>query len=158
MSKIDLIQKKKIDLDIPEFTCDGFLNKNLNKYEMLKHLNGFLFTGIIGRSGSGKTSLLLSFLTGKKNKKGFRKVFDHILLVMPTSSRGSLKNNIFKNHDASKMFDDLDYKTMSTIYDRLLNASEEKETTLLILDDVGASLKNKDIQMLLRKVIYNRRH
>jgi len=47
---------------------------------------------------------------------------------------------------------------MNTIYNKLLQFTEEKETTLLILDDVGASLKNNDIQQTMRKIIFNRRH
>ena len=61
---------------------------------MLKNLNGFKFTAIIGKPGSGKTSLITAFLTGKKDKKVFRKVFNNIFLVMPRSSRESMKKNI----------------------------------------------------------------
>jgi hypothetical protein len=77
---------------------------------------------------------------------------------MPKSSRDSMKKNIFKKHDEDKMFDELDYGTISTIHERLLKSSSENENTLLILDDVGASLKNNEIQKILRKIIYNRRH
>jgi len=56
------------------------------------------------------------------------------------------------------MFEELDLPTAETIYDRLLGSSEKKEKTLLVLDDVGASLKNKEIQKTLRRIIYNRRH
>jgi hypothetical protein len=34
----------------------------------------------------------------------------------------------------------------------------DDESSLLSLDDVGASFKNNTIQTLLRKLIYNRRH
>jgi len=37
-------------------------------------------------------------------------------------------------------------------------SEEPKKNTLLILDDVGASLKRKEILYLLKKIIYNRRH
>jgi hypothetical protein len=47
-------------------------------------------------------SLLVSFLTGKKDKKVFCNVFDHVLLVIPTSSRNSMKKNIFKKHQEDK--------------------------------------------------------
>ena len=40
----------------------------------------------------------------------------------------------------------------------LLSSSEEKETSLLILDDVGAVLKNVEIGKKLRQIIYMRRH
>jgi hypothetical protein len=56
------------------------------------------------------------------------------------------------------MYDDLTLKSISDIYSKLTHSTDEKENTLLILDDVGASLKNIEIQTLLRKIIYNRRH
>jgi KaiC/GvpD/RAD55 family RecA-like ATPase len=156
---IEIKHNKKMDLEIPEFNCDNNpLGKHLLKYDMLQNLNGYKFTGIIGKPGSGKTSLLISFLTGKKDKKVFRKVFDHILLVMPSTSRGSMKKNIFEKHPADKMFEELDASAINNIHERLLKSSAEKEKTLLILDDVGASMKNNDIQTILRKIIYNRRH
>lgn len=153
--------KKNTDphLEIPEFTCDHApLGQHLNHWPMLSNLNGYKFTAFIGKPGSGKTSLMVSLLTGRGTKKIFRKVFDHVLVVMPSSSRASMKKNIFKNHSAEKMFEELDLQTMQSIYSRLLESSAAGEKTLLIMDDVGASLKNKDIQQLFRKVIYNRRH
>jgi hypothetical protein len=63
---IILKHNKKMDLKIPEFLCDGGLAPHLEKYEMLNNLNGYYFTGILGRPGSGKTSFLCSLLTGKK--------------------------------------------------------------------------------------------
>ena len=54
------------------------------------------------------------------------------------------------------MYDELTYSTIHDINNKLESYSSEKETTLLILDDVGASLKNLEIQKLLRKIIYNR--
>jgi AAA15 family ATPase/GTPase len=95
---IKIKHNKALDLKIPEFTCDGSLGDHLNNYDMLKFLNGYRFSAFIGKPGSGKTSLLVSFLTGKKDRKVFRNVFDHVLLVMPSSSRNSMKKNIFKKH------------------------------------------------------------
>lgn len=156
---IEIKKNKAMILDIPEFVCDDNpLGEHLNEYEMLSHLNSFSYTAIIGKSGSGKTSLLVSFLTGKKDKKVFRKVFDHIQLVMPMSSRRSMKKNIFKNQCPEKSYEELDYSTINTIYDALLTASEQNEITLLILDDVGAMLKDAAIAKKLRQIIYNRRH
>ena len=156
---IEIKKNKELILDIPEFTCDNNpLGEHLNKYEMLGHLNSFSFTAIIGKPGSGKTSLLIFFLTGKGNKKIFRKVFDHIHLVMPKSSRESMKKNPFKNHSADKMYEELNFVSINTIYESLLSSRDEKETSLSILDDVGAVLKNVEIGKKLRQIIYNRRH
>ena len=155
---ISLKKNKGLNLKTPEFLCDGNLAEHLNKYDMLQNFNGFYFTGFIGRPGSGKTSLLVSMLTRRKKDKVFRKVFNNILVVMPTSSRNSMKNNIFKKHTPDKLYDELDYKTINDIHNKLLHSSSENETTLLILDDVGAMLKRPEIQETFRKIIYNRRH
>lgn len=156
---LELKENKKLDLTVPRFNCDDNpLGSHLNEYEMLSHLNCFGFTGIIGRPGSGKTSLLVSFLTGRGDKRVFKKVFDNVFVVMPSSSRNSMLKNPFEKHHEEKMFEDLDYDTIGAIYDKLKAASSEKETSMLILDDIGASLKNVEIQKLFRKIIYNRRH
>jgi KaiC/GvpD/RAD55 family RecA-like ATPase len=156
---ITIKRNKKINLEIPEFICDNNpIGEHLNKYDMLKHLNVYSFDVIIGKPGSGKTSLLIAFLSSKGKHKIFRKCFDNILLVMPSHSRNSLKNNIFKDHDESKMYEELNIDTILDIYKKLEMYTNEGENTLLILDDVGASLKDCEIQTILRKIIYNRRH
>ena len=157
-SNIELKKNIKMKLKTPEFNCDGTLAPHLQKYDMLNHLNGFYFTGILGRPGSGKTSMLVSLLTGKKEHRIFRKVFDHILLIMPPHSIASMTKNPFKNHSKEKIYDELNLSSISDIYDKLETSTDENETTLLIMDDVGSSLKNSDIQTIMKKIIFNRRH
>jgi DNA replication protein DnaC len=152
---IQIKKNKRLKLEMPVFTCDDGINENLNKYDMLSHFNKYNFTGVIGKPGSGKTSLIMSWLT---SKKVFKKMFHHVLVVMPSSSIQSMKKNPFKNHDEDKMFQQLDLDSISTIYNKLEESSAEKQSTLLIMDDIGASLKNNSIKNTLRKIIYNRRH
>lgn len=152
-------KNKALELEVPEFSCDhNPVGEHLNKYDMLSHLNSYSTTAIIGKPGSGKTSLMTGFLKGKGKKKVFRRCFNHILLVMPKSSRESMKDNIFQNHAEEKMYEELNNETIDDIYNKLLASTENNENTLLILDDVGASLKNNEIQKVLRKIIFNRRH
>jgi KaiC/GvpD/RAD55 family RecA-like ATPase len=152
---LSLQKNKKINLDIPSFLCDSGINPKLNDYPMLKHLNSFCFNIIIGKPGSGKTSLIISFI---QNKCILKKQFNNVLIVMPEPSRKSLKKNIFEKHNQEKMYDELTRTTINDIYNKLNEYTNDNETTLLILDDVGASLKNKDIANKLREIIYNRRH
>ena len=119
---------------------------------MLKHLNSFCFNLIIGKPGSGKTSLIISLI---QNKHILKKQFNNVLIVMP---RKSLKKNIFEKHNAEKMYDELTRTTINDIFQKLNIYTNDNETTLLILDDSGASLKNNDIASKLREIIYNRRH
>ena len=157
--KIELKKNDAMKLIIPEFSCDNSpIGEHLNKYDMLKHLNSFSFNAIIGKPGSGKTSLLMSFLSGKGENKIFRKCFSNILMVMPETSRNSMKINIFKDHPKDKLYEELNHETINDIYEKLNGYSKEGETTLLILDDVGASLKDAQNAKILRKIIFNRRH
>jgi KaiC/GvpD/RAD55 family RecA-like ATPase len=157
---IKTIKHDRLDLKIPEFTCDHGFNPALNDIPMLSHLNGYTFNVICGRPGSGKTSLLVSMLTGKGKNKVYRKCFDNVIVCMPTNSRQSLKKNIFEHHPQNKLFDELNLESINKIYEMLEDSvsEEPKKNTLLILDDVGASLKKKEILYLLKKIIYNRRH
>jgi DNA replication protein DnaC len=156
---IKLKHNTPLKMHIPEFTCDDNpIGKHLNKYDMLKHLNAYSMTSIIGKPGSGKTSLLVGMLKGKGKEKIFRKCFNHVLLVMPTSSRESMKDNVFKKLPEDKMYDELDHQSINSIYDKLLDSSAQKENTLLILDDVGASLKRAEIQTMFKRIVFNRRH
>ena len=135
---IDIKKNRELILDIIESTCD--INP-LNKNEILAHLNSFSFTATTNKSGSGKTSLSIWFLTGKGNKKIFRKMFENIHLVMPKYSRESMKEKSFENHSEDKMYEELTFDSINTIYESLLSSSEENETSLMILDDIGAVLK-----------------
>ena len=155
---LEIKKNKELKLDVPEFICDGGLAEHLEKHDTLKHLNRYTFDVLCGKPGSGKTSLMIGMLTGKKDKQIYRKVFNHVLVVMPRTSIQSMKKNVFKKHSEEKIFEELDLPTIETIYSKLVEASNEDENTLLILDDVGASLKNNDIQKIFRKIIYNRRH
>jgi len=152
-------KNKAMKLDVPEFICDHSpIGDHLNKYDMLSHLNSYSTTLIIGKPGSGKTSLVTGFLKGKGKKKVFRKCFNHVLVVMPKSSRESMKDNIFKDHSDDKMFEELNIESMNTIYNRLHTSTANNENTLLILDDVGAQLKNSELQRQMKQIIFNRRH
>ena len=155
---IEIKKNKALQLDIPEFNCDCGLAEHLTKYDMLKHLNAYTFDIYCGKPASGKTSLMVSFLSGKGDKQVYRKVFNNVVVIMPQTSIQSMKKNIFKKHDPSKMYEELNLETIQNIYSNLENASSEKENTLLIMDDIGASLKNNEIQKIFRKIIYNRRH
>jgi hypothetical protein len=152
---LEIKKNKSLKLDLPEFICDDGINPKLNEYDMLKHFNKYCFNGVIGKPASGKTSLIMSWLS---SKKVFRKMFNHVLVIMPTSSINSMKKNPFKDHDEDKMYNELNLQSITSIYNRLEEASAEGQNTLLIMDDVGASLRNKDIKTIMRKIIYNRRH
>ena len=96
----------------------------------------------VGKSKSGKSNLMVNLLSkGKKDgvRQSYKKVFHDIIIVSP--SLKSFKNNIFEDIDEEKQFDKLNFDTLDFI-DTLteMNADLEKNT-LVVLDDVGSSLR-----------------
>ena len=87
-----LLVHNKPKLKMPEFKVDEPLSKNIDD-PLLSNMNRSFRCGLVGKAGSGKTSLMISFI--QSPKKYFKKVFNKIYVFMPNSSRNSMKNNIF---------------------------------------------------------------
>lgn len=151
--------KEKIKLNLPKFTVDDNPLAGGDLPYPLSLLDRYHALAFIGRAGSGKTSMIVSMLTNKKPKI-FRKRFENIIVVMPKSSRASLKVNIFdKNLPDDKLFSELDEANIDIIIAKIEEASDNDEKTLLILDDVASQLKKSTyLQTRLNHIIYNRRH
>ena len=145
----DVVEKSKIEFKPPEFLCDKSISRTIEAPLPASHH----FMAICGPAGSGKTSLMLGMLTSKQM---YRRAFHHVHLVMPEHSRGSIKNSPFEGHD--KSYNDLDWSTLNKIREAVEAASKKKQYSLIIMDDVGAALKDKEIQRLLKQLIWNRRH
>jgi len=156
---ISVVKNKKIKLDIPQFSCDeNCVGEHLNEHGLLKLLNVYGFLCIIGRPGSGKTSLAISFITQKKPKI-YVKTHHHVLICMPQVSINSLKINPFKKLPEENFYNDLTDISICDIYNKLEEYSKNDQKTILFIDDMTASLKaSKYIQETLKKIIYNRRH
>lgn len=121
---------------------------------------------IIGRPGSGKTSMLINLLKSKGQNRVYNKVFDKIILVMPKNSRDNIKSKPFKNLPDDQLFDEFTPEVEDTVnrfyndYTNELEKTKEVPTfnQLLILDDITSELKNKDIEAMLKRLTFNRRH
>ena len=95
----------------------------------------------------------------QKNPKIYKKTHHHILLCMPTASLNSLEHNPFEVLDKSNLYDDLTDETIDDMYEKINTWSGNDEKSLLLIDDMTASLKgSKHIQDILKRMIYNRRH
>ena len=153
---MNIIKNKEPKLLMPSFSVDTELDKKLNEYEITKLMNKSNFTLFLGRAGSGKTSLMTSFL---KTKQLFKKVYHTIFLFMPSNSRSSLKDNFFdKNISEDQIFDDVNNDDLLDTYETAKSNALENCNTLIIFDDVQKFFKEKDIQKLLLHMINNRRH
>lgn len=147
-------ENKKLRIEAPDFVCDTPISKQIESpLPNMAH-----FSAIIGSAGSGKTSLMVNFLTSKQM---YANTFDHVHMCCPKNSLGSLKKDIWENHPSDKMHTELDWLTLDTIHKKALDRAKvkpEPETTLLIIDDQTVWLKKKEIESKLREIIYNRRH
>jgi len=123
-----------------ETGVDGDLINNLHPTLINKnHIAVF-----VGKSKSGKSNLLVNLLSKGKNKNGFRqsykKVFHDVIIVSP--SLKSFKKNIFDDIDEEKQFEKLDRNTLDFIDTFTETNSELERNTLVVLDDVGSSLRS----------------
>jgi hypothetical protein len=146
------LEEPNYSLKPVEFSVDNPLHAKIKE----PFPNKSFFWTIIGKSGSGKTSLLINALT---NKDIYKRVFDKVLLVQPRTSRASLKNNIFEDLPDDQVFNKLDYTVDDKIKEIRKSFDESKkknQNMLLILDDITASLR--DNEDLLVELITNRRH
>ena len=85
-------------------------------------MNKSFCCGLIGKAGSGKTSLMVSFI---QTPKKFKKVFNKIYVFMPNSSRNSMKQNIFNVLPDDQVFEGVSYDILSDVYERLLENTEK---------------------------------
>ena len=150
-----LLIHNKPKLKMPEFKVDDPLSKHLDDDPLLTNMNKSFCCGLIGKAGSGKTSLMVSFI---QTPKKFKKVFNKIYVFMPNSSRNSMKNNAFNVLPEDQLFEGVSYEILSEVYERLLESTENNHKSLLVFDDVQSYLKTKEVEVNLLHIIANRRH
>jgi hypothetical protein len=150
------IKNKELEVKKTKMTCDGCLAEDIPR-PLPSHSHSMLY---VGQAGSGKTNLMVSILSQHKKKGkrcGMAKVYDHIIIVSP--SLGTLKNNIFKDLDENKKWEEFNDEMLDFVVEFTNKAVEEGETTLLILDDVTQQLKKSNaLQKKLGYLLQNRRH
>ena len=151
---MEIIKLKSPTITPPKMCCDEDLHKKLNDYELTTYLNSHSTNLLLGKPKSGKSSLMWAFL---KNKKLLNGVYHNVYLFQPEHSRASIKGNIFKKHDPTKMFDELTYDNLSEVIQRI-KATDTKENNVIIFDDMASYLKNKDTLTLFKSLIFNMRH
>ena len=149
-----LLIHNKPKFKMPEFKVDEPLSKHIDD-PLLSNMNKSFCCGLVGKAGSGKTSLMVSFI---QTPKFFKKVFNKIYVFIPNSSRNSMKNNIFNVLPEDQLFENVSYEILSEVYDRLLESTKNNHKSLLVFDDVQSYLKNKEVEVNLLHIIANRRH
>ena len=149
---MELKRNKSPYLEPCKMNCDSGLHKKLDNFELSKFLNCHSTNMLVGAPGSGKTSLAVSFF---KSKEMLNKVFHNIYLFQPSHSRASMKDNIFDSIE--NKYDELSYENLEEVMNEI-KEEDPKYCNCIILDDMGAYLKDKSTKKLLKELIYNRRH
>ncbi len=151
---ITIKQNTKPNLSHCEMICDKGLHPKLNDFELTKFMNSHETNLLIGRPGSGKTSLLYSLF---KSRSLFNKVFHNIYLFQPSHSRASMKDNLFDKIPDNQKFDELTFENLQSVLNTIKN-EDPKYNNCIIFDDMTAYLKIPDTLKLLKEMIFNRRH
>lgn len=145
----------KPNLKKVKMLVDDVIDPKLMKYPMPADVfSKTSFNIILGKMGSGKTSLITNYI-----KTIFRKAFEHIIVFMPASSRRSIENDIYgKQLPPDDLYDTLTEEGLDEVINKLEENSENEENTLLIIDDFQAALKDPDVQVRLQKIVTRMRH
>jgi len=147
------IQKNKAPKLKPvKMICDGGIHPKLDEYELTKFLNCHQTTMVVGRPGSGKSSLIGSFFGSKELLKHS---YHNLYLFAPQNSIASMKDNIFES--IKNQYDELTYENLDEVVNKI-KEEDGKYCSAIIMDDQGAYLKNKETRKLLKMIIFNRRH
>jgi GTPase SAR1 family protein len=147
---IKLIKNKPVKLNIPKFLCDdNSVGEHLLDHPLTSLLNVYGFLCVIGRPGSGKTSMTISLIT-QKNPKIYKKTHHHIIVIMPQNSINSLQKNPFKVLPEENIYHELDNDSIDSVYSKIDGYSKNDEKTLLFIDDMTADLKKSKFIILSR--------
>lgn len=152
--KIKLIELEKPNVEKISFNCDEKICPSLDKYPMVRdNLNTFKTTVILGRQGSGKTSLTVNIV-----KKLYKKKFHKIYLFMPKTSIASLKSNIFSVLPDDQVFEELNYQNITELNETIKENRENGLKSIIIMDDVQRALKDNNVIKVFKEMIANQRH
>ena len=152
--KIKIVENEKPDLQKIKFNCDEKICDKLDEYPMIRdNLNTYNTTLIIGRQGSGKTSLTINFV-----KKLYKKKFNKIYVFMPETSRNSLNQQIFDVLPPEQLFEELNYENITEVYEQLKENSKNGHKSLIIMDDVQKALKDGNVISQFKNIVANQRH
>lgn len=151
---IKLVENEKPNIDKIKFSCDEKLCHKLDNFPMVKdNLNFYNTTVFLGRQGSGKTSLMINFVL-----KLYKKKFHKIYVFMPSTSRQSLKKNIFDVLPPEQVFDELTPNAIQNLYETIKENSENGHKSLIIMDDVQKALRDPFIIGQFKNMVANQRH
>lgn len=154
---IELKPLEKPKLKKVEMLCDSIIDNKLTKYPVIEScFSRTNFTILIGLPGQGKTTLATQMINSL-----YKGVFGDIYVVMPENSIASIpdKCNFTKHLDPEEhLYHEYTPDTFETIYSKLQDNSADGNHSLLLIDDYGNEYKNRDVEIVLNRIIIRMRH
>lgn len=151
-----IIEHTAPNLPKVKMMCDTVIDERLVEHEAINCCFARSSTTVIaGGMGSGKSTWIIQML-----KSVFRKCFHSIYLIMPEASFRSIneKDNPFLKLDPENVYHEFNADILSEIYTKVEDDAAEGYFSLLIVDDYGASIKQKDIEHVLQLMFLKQRH
>lgn len=138
------IKQYSIPLKRPQMNTDRLLDPV--RTQLLEPLPNTHATWLfIGKPRSGKSTYAFSLISTKK--LGYHKLYHNVHIVMPPDSRRSLQIKAVQSHN--RVYDELTRDVLDEIntdIDKLIEERGKEGNSLIIYDDVGAAVKNGDVQ------------
>ena len=151
-----IIEHSAPKLPSVKMVCDDCIDAKLTEHEAINTCFSRNSTTIVsGGTGSGKTTFIIKMIKGV-----FKRCFHDIILMMPEESMRSIaeKDNPFKKIDPENIYTEFNVDTLSEVYSKIEDNAAEGYHTLLIIDDWGNALKDKQNEYILNRIFLKQRH
>lgn len=111
---------------------------------------------VSGSMGSGKSTFIANLFRATGKNRIYRKVFENVIYCTPLEVFESEKDHVFKDHP--KVYHDLSQDTFNKIIEQSIATKDDDADSCLIIDDFSEQLKNKQVELNLRRLINKHRH
>ena len=142
IEEIDL--KNPVEVQQYKYSCDDKLE------DVPRPLPDSIFRmGLIGRSGSGKSSLIQSLTQATGKKRVYNRKFSNVFIVSPSNKSQANKPKLPSDRFYSSL------KDLPEIINRIQTEDDLEGRTLIILDDLGSEIKKEGKEAIPLKQIFN---
>ena len=113
---------------------------------------------VSGGQGTGKSSFIHSIMTATGKNKVFKRLFNQVHYITPAEVFSSEEDHPFKNHEPSRLYHNLNAETIEKIAEDCKAVKEDGGNSMLIIDDFSEVLRNKQVELALKRLIHKHRH